>query len=49
MRVTLSAMSAMNWTLFVVGMTIVWLVAHSGAALLGAFVASIHLSVKQKR
>ena len=37
---------AINWTLFVVGMLIVWLATHSIVGLLGALVASIHITYR---
>lgn len=37
---------ALNWMLFGIGISIVWLSSHSWIALLGAWVASMHFTLK---
>lgn len=38
----------LNYSLFVVGMVIVWMATHDWVAMLGAFIASIHISIGVK-
>lgn len=45
MKVTLTLV---NWACFFIGMTIVWFTTHNWYAMLGAWIASIHLTVTFK-
>ena len=42
------ALNPVNWFLFFLGMAVVWFSTHSVVAVLGAWVASIHITVHVK-
>jgi len=45
---TVFVMKGLNWLLFAIGMTGLWLTTHSWVALLWCLVASIHVTVRLK-